>query len=65
LLREHGVLLDISFGALDFEHKAVATATDEEIVPGVRLRICSPNATLAPGIDRTTRHEQLRIAVKI
>lgn len=42
----NGIPLDISFGALDFEHKAVATATDEEIVPGVRLRICTANALI-------------------
>ena len=38
--------LDISFGALDFEDKAVTAATDEEVVAGVRLRLCQPNALI-------------------
>lgn len=40
----NSIPLDVAFGALDFERKAVETACDEEIVPGVRLRLCSPEA---------------------
>lgn len=42
----NGIPLDISFGALDFEHKAVATAAAVEIVPGISLRLCTANALL-------------------
>lgn len=42
----NGIPLDISFGALDFEYRAVGTASDEEIVPGFSLRLCNANALL-------------------
>ena len=47
LLRaSNGVALDVSLGALPFEEKAVASARDEEIVPGVRLRLAGPGALM-------------------
>lgn len=42
----NGIPLDVSFGALDFENKAVATSVEVEIVPGSRLRLCTANALL-------------------
>lgn len=36
-----GIPVDIAFGALPFEESAVARARDEELLPGLSLRICS------------------------
>lgn len=46
LYASNGIPLDVSFGALDFEERAVAMATYEEIVAGVDLRLCPPGALL-------------------
>jgi len=40
----NAIPLDITLGALPFEDKAVASARDEEIVTGVRLRLAPPGA---------------------
>jgi hypothetical protein len=40
----NAIPLDITLGALPFEDKAVAAASDEEIVTGVRLRLAPPGA---------------------
>jgi len=37
-----GISVDIAFGALPFEASAVARATEEELLPGLSLRVCSP-----------------------
>ncbi len=45
LLRaSNGIPLDVTLGALPFEDKAVAAATAEEIVTGVRLQLAPPGA---------------------
>lgn len=36
-----GIPLDIALGALPFEAAAVSRARDEELLPGLRLRVCS------------------------
>lgn len=40
----NGIPLDVTFGALPFEDRAVSSARTVEIVGGVRLRLCSPGA---------------------
>lgn len=42
----NGIPLDVSLGALEFEERAVASASDIEIVAGVRLRVVAPTALL-------------------
>jgi hypothetical protein len=37
-----GIGLDISLGALPFEEQMVSRATNVEFVPGIELRLCSP-----------------------
>lgn len=45
LLRaSNGIPLDVTLGALPFEDKAVASASAEEIVTGVRLQLAPPGA---------------------
>ena len=45
LLRaSNGIPLDVTLGALPFEDKAVASASAEEIVAGVRLQLAPPGA---------------------
>jgi hypothetical protein len=45
LLRaRNGIPLDVTLGALPFEERAVATARDEEIVGGLRLRLAGPGS---------------------
>jgi len=45
LLRaSNGIPLDVTLGALPFEDKAVALASGEEIVAGVRLQLAPPGA---------------------
>lgn len=47
LLRaSNDIPLDVTFGALPFEEKAVSSACTVEIVAGVGLRLCSPGALL-------------------
>lgn len=41
LAASNGVPLDISLGAMPFEERAVARATDFAIAPGVTIRTCS------------------------
>ncbi len=36
-----GIPLDIALGALPFEESAVTRARDEELLPGLRLRLCT------------------------
>ena len=36
-----GIPLDIALGALPFEAAAVRRARDEELLPGLRLRVCT------------------------
>jgi hypothetical protein len=40
----NAIPLDVTLGALPFEDKAVTSACDEEIFPGVRLRLAPPGA---------------------
>lgn len=40
----NGIPLDVTFGALPFEEKAVSSARTVAIVAGVRLQLCSPGA---------------------
>jgi hypothetical protein len=40
----NGIPLDVTLGALPFEDKAVASASAEEIVAGVRLQLAAPGA---------------------
>jgi hypothetical protein len=43
LLEGHGGIdLDVALGALSFEELAVERASDVEMAPGIKLRICSP-----------------------
>lgn len=42
LYARNGMPIDISFGALPFEHKAAVEAKVVELAPGFRLRLCSP-----------------------
>ncbi|MFS8085135.1 MAG: hypothetical protein ACMG6H_05855 [Acidobacteriota bacterium] len=45
LLRaSNGIPLDVTLGALPFEDKAIASASAEEIVAGVRLQLAPPGA---------------------
>jgi hypothetical protein len=37
-----GIGLDISLGALPFEERMISRATEVEFIPGIELRICSP-----------------------
>ena len=47
LLRaSNGIPLDVSLGALDFENAAVERSLLVEIVDGLRLRLCSPDALI-------------------
>jgi len=40
----NGIPLDVTLGALPFEDKAVTSASDVEIVDGVRLRLAAPGS---------------------
>jgi hypothetical protein len=40
----NGIPLNVTLGALPFDDRAVETARDEEIVPGVELRLAGPGA---------------------
>ncbi len=42
----NGIPLDVSLGALAFEEKAAANATEEEVADGVSLRLCSASALI-------------------
>lgn len=44
LQARNGKPIDISLGALAFEQKAVAQSKAEELAPGLKLRLCSPDA---------------------
>ena len=42
LINIDGVGIDISLGALEFEESAVERATYQEFLPGIILKVCSP-----------------------
>ncbi|MFN0279718.1 MAG: nucleotidyl transferase AbiEii/AbiGii toxin family protein [Pyrinomonadaceae bacterium] len=42
LINIGGVGIDISLGALEFEESAVKRSTYHDFLPGIRLRVCSP-----------------------
>ena len=44
LRASNGIPLDVTLGALPFEDKAIASASAEEIVAGVRLQLAPPGA---------------------